>query len=173
MCVGGGAPCFRIGGAEDNFIFYIEYCFGRRQSVSAHVWTQEKNCAGRVDRTEIEGYIRGPRGPKNYKNFHPLIFYRCTRLSNKVKAPPFFPGLAKDAGETGLLWGFKEGGDQISLHWLKLSFYSFGFVSFRTNYATQFFMVSLYKMHNQEKIWEKWQFTATDLSKGDYKTHNR
>ena len=23
----GGAPCFRIGGAEDNFIFYIEYCF--------------------------------------------------------------------------------------------------------------------------------------------------
>ena len=23
---GGGAPCFRIGGAEDNFIFYIEYC---------------------------------------------------------------------------------------------------------------------------------------------------
>ena len=20
-------PCFRIGGAEDNFIFYIEYCF--------------------------------------------------------------------------------------------------------------------------------------------------
>ena len=22
-----GAPCFRIGGAEDNFIFYIEYCF--------------------------------------------------------------------------------------------------------------------------------------------------
>ena len=24
---GGGAPCFRIGGAEDNFIFYIEYCF--------------------------------------------------------------------------------------------------------------------------------------------------
>ena len=26
MC-GGGAPCFRIGGAEDNFIFYIEYCF--------------------------------------------------------------------------------------------------------------------------------------------------
>ena len=27
MCVWGGAPCFRIGGAEDNFIFYIEYCF--------------------------------------------------------------------------------------------------------------------------------------------------
>ena len=24
---GGGAPCFRIGGAEDNFIIYIEYCF--------------------------------------------------------------------------------------------------------------------------------------------------
>ena len=23
----GGAPCFRIGGAEDNFIIYIEYCF--------------------------------------------------------------------------------------------------------------------------------------------------
>ena len=21
-----GAPCFRIGGAEDSFIFYIEYC---------------------------------------------------------------------------------------------------------------------------------------------------
>ena len=25
VCVGGGAPCFRIRGAEDNFIFYIEY----------------------------------------------------------------------------------------------------------------------------------------------------
>ena len=24
---GEGAPCIRIGGAEDNFIFYIEYCF--------------------------------------------------------------------------------------------------------------------------------------------------
>ena len=24
---GAGAPCFRIGGAEDNFIIYIEYCF--------------------------------------------------------------------------------------------------------------------------------------------------
>ena len=24
---GAGASCFRIGGAEDNFIFYIECCF--------------------------------------------------------------------------------------------------------------------------------------------------
>ena len=23
----GGQPCFRIGGLEDNFIIYIEYCF--------------------------------------------------------------------------------------------------------------------------------------------------
>ena len=23
----GGALCFRVGGAEDNFISYIEYCF--------------------------------------------------------------------------------------------------------------------------------------------------
>ena len=27
FAMGEGAPCFRIGGAEDNFIFYIEYCF--------------------------------------------------------------------------------------------------------------------------------------------------
>ena len=27
MLGGWGAPCFRLRGAEDNFIFYIEYCF--------------------------------------------------------------------------------------------------------------------------------------------------
>ena len=83
--------------------------------------------------------------------------------SNRVKVPPFSPGLAEDAGEAGLLWGFKEGGDQISLQWLKLSFYSFRFVSFRADYATQFFMVFLYKMQYQEKVREKWQFTAPQL----------
>ena len=83
--------------------------------------------------------------------------------SNRVKVPPFSPGLAEDAGEASLLWGFKEGGDQISLQWLKLSFYSFRFVSFRADYATQFFMVFLYKMQYQEKIREKWQFTAPQL----------